>query len=345
MSTLRKPSANAQPQPLDESPPILAFPAGQGGAPPSDRLTESQEVAPADAWTVAELCNEFLAWSARHNSRRTWATYGYYLGDFCRQAGQVLLRDLKPFHVNRWLDSHPDETWGLSTRRGAITAVKRACSWAVDEGLLESSPVKRIKRPPQQRRERIYTEAERDQVLAACTDEEFRRYLTALLETGARPGEVISVEARHFDPASKCWVLEEHKTRKKTGQLRMVWLTDAMVELCRELAAAQPAGPLFRNRDGEPWTYNAIRCRFRRLRQRLGLEGIVAYTARHSFATEALERNVPIATVAELLGHVDTKMVSSHYAHLRQKTGHLRAGVEQARRKGGHPSCPPSDGK
>jgi hypothetical protein len=36
---------------------------------------------------------------------------------------------------------------------------------------------------------------------------------------------------------------------------------------------------------------------------------------RHSFASQALVNGVGIAHVAELLGHVDTSMVSSHYAH------------------------------
>jgi integrase len=75
---------------------------------------------------------------------------------------------------------------------------------------------------------------------------------------------------------------------------------------------------------GKPWTRNAIRIRFRRLRKRLGLpKGVVAYTYRHSFCTDALEKGVPIATVAELMGHVDSKMVSAVYSKLSQRRQHL----------------------
>lgn len=56
-----------------------------------------------------------------------------------------------------------------------------------------------------------------------------------------------------------------------------------MVELCRGLAREHPSGPLFLNMRGNPWTRNAIRFRFRNLRQRLDLpEELVAYTFRHA---------------------------------------------------------------
>ena len=84
-----------------------------------------------------------------------------------------------------------------------------------------------------------------------------------------------------------------------------------------------------------PCHRNAVRCRFRRLRQKLGLDaGVVAYAFRHSWTTDALEKGVPIATVAELLGHSDTKMVSAHYSHLHEKREHLRTAARSIRPDG-----------
>jgi len=73
------------------------------------------------------------------------------------------------------------------------------------------------------------------------------------------------------------------QTAERTGDQRRVYRTPPMVELCRGLAREHPSGPLFLNMRGNPWTRNAIRFRFRNLRQRLDLpEELVAYTFRHA---------------------------------------------------------------
>jgi site-specific recombinase XerD len=94
-----------------------------------------------------------------------------------------------------------------------------------------------------------------------------------------------------------------------------------------------PTGPLFRNSQDNAWTRNAIRIRFRNLRKKLKLDGVVAYTVRHSYCTDGLERGVPIATMSELLGHSSTRMVSMHYNHLAEKRDHLLDAARQATRR------------
>jgi integrase len=141
----------------------------------------------------------------------------------------------------------------------------------------------------------------------------------------------MKVEAANVDLAAGLWVLSEHKTKKKTGKPRLVYLTPAMLELTRKLMERYPTGPLFRNSRGKPWTRNAIRCRFRNLRVKLPhLKGVVSYTYRHSFVTDALENGVGVAQVAELLGHTSTDMVMQHYQHLRETREHLKQVAVQA---------------
>ena len=57
---------------------------------------------------------------------------------------------------------------------------------------------------------------------------------------------------------------------------------------------------------------------------------VISYTIRHSFATQALVNGVGIAHVAELMGHVDTSMVSQHYAHLAGNVQHMREAAKKA---------------
>lgn len=241
------------------------------------------------------------------------------------------MRDLRPFHITRWLDSRPG--WGQSTRRGAITAVKRALNWATDEGLIPANPLKAVKKPPVKRRDKVLTPEEQRAIASAPRDEAFRHFVLALRLTGCRPGEVASVTAAEVDLDAGTWTLRRHKSVKKTQRPHVVYLPPELVELCRQLMALRPAGPLFLNSRGKPWSRNSIRCRFRRLRKKLNLDrGVTAYAYRHSYATAGLEAGVPLATMAELLGHADATMLNEHYNHLDQKAAHLR---EAARRAAG----------
>jgi site-specific recombinase XerD len=105
-----------------------------------------------------------------------------------------------------------------------------------------------------------------------------------------------------------------------------------MLLLTRHLMTKCPSGPLFRNKAGQPWTGNAIRCRFRRVREKLGLgRDVVAYSYRHAACTDLLEAGVGLAQTCELLGHTGTAMVMRHYNQLRQRRDHLREELIKAR--------------
>jgi integrase len=293
-----------------------------GGAP-------ARPARPQGARVVAVL-DLFLDHSKRHNKPRTYEWYRSFLQDFSDVYGPLKVEDLRPFHVSRWLDSHPG--WG-GTRWGAVTAVKRAFNWAADEGLIAANPVKGVKKPQMRARERFVTRQERRKVLDNYPEgDPFRDFLFALEETGCRPGEASMVTAEHADLDLGVWVLAEHKTESKARGARVVILTPAMVELTRRLVRLRPSGPLFLNEDGRPWNRNAIRCRFRRARKKLGLGGdLVAYLYRHAVATDLLESGAGLAQAAEILGHRGTEMISRHYSKLRERREHLRDQLRRAR--------------
>lgn len=287
---------------------------------------------------VAQVCDLFLTHSERHNEPRTFEWYKKYLQSFCDLYGALAALDVKPFHVTRWLDAHPK--WAAG-RRCAVVCVKRAYNWCESEGILPANPTKKVKKPPAVRRERILTAAERAELLGAIRDQEFKDFVLALQETGCRPGEVRKVTAEEVNLELGVWVLQHHKTRKKTGLPRVVYLTPGMIELSKRLAEKYPQGPIFRGpaRCGcKPFSCNGVRRRFRRLAKLPGLAGVISYTYRHSYVTDALERGVPVATVAELAGHKDLKMIQQHYAHLSEKRKHL---ADAARKAAGYAADPP----
>lgn len=166
-------------------------------------------------------------------------------------------------------------------------------------------------------------------LFCAVKDQPFRDFLTALKETGMRPSEAMRLEAHMVDFEGGVIVT------KGKGRDRVVYLNEAALKLFRRLAKKWPTGPLLRNMRSKPWTRNATTLRFTRLRAitPLGLAGteVTAESFRHSFATDGLERGVPIATMAELMGHKSTTMIEKHYSKLRQRREHLAEAVRMVR--------------
>jgi integrase len=276
---------------------------------------------------TAQVCDLFLAYSEKHNQRSTYLWYRHFLQSFTTLHGRTPAAELKPIHVTGWLDR---SDW-KGGRRNAVIAVKRAFNWADKQGLLSPNPLRNVEKPQARRRTRLLSPSERQEILAAIPDRPFRDFVFALEQTGCRPGEVARVTASHVNLDMGLWIFDEHKTSEKTGRPRVIYLNPVMRELTSTLVADRPLGPLFPNRKGRPFSVNAIRCRFRRLRRKLPhLKHFVCYNLRHTYATEALAKGVPVAQVAELLGHNSIRMIEQHYGHLNQKVEQMREAATKA---------------
>jgi integrase len=284
--------------------------------------------------TAVVLFAAFLEWAQKHKKPATYDWHCNYLHSFIKTIPPDLrIAGLKPFHVTRWLDTR--DGWGPSSRRGAITTAKRAFTWAIEEGYIDHSPIAKIRKPKRRRRETILTDGQRQLIIEEASDESFRDLVTLIQETGVRPQEVRTVAARHVDLKNGLWIFppEEHKTGEKTEQPRIVYLNGTALAITARLVETHPTGPICRNAHGKPWTRNAIRLRFRRLRRRLKDKlpaTLCAYAFRHTFATTALERGLDAITVAELMGNKDVSMLSQVYQHLRQRGDHMKAAAERA---------------
>ena len=292
---------------------------------------QSGKVPEPEHLAVATVCDLFLDHSQAHHEPASYRWYKKFFQDFCGQYGRLVVADLKPFHANRWADSHAK--WNSGGKRAALSALKRAFNWAEGEGLIRGNPFRGLKKPPARRRDRLLTPEERTEILAAIKDRQFREFVYAMQETGCRPSEVARVSVEHVNLPAGVWVFRDHKTSKKTGRVRVVYLTPAMVELTKQRLAEYPTGPLFRGpRLKRPFSRNAIRCRFRNLRTRLPhLKGVISYSYRHAWITDALGQGLPDAVVAELAGHTSTDTIHRHYAHLSQRAGLLREAAIKAR--------------
>lgn len=281
--------------------------------------------------TVAHVLTGFLKHSREEHEEPTARWYTDLLTPFSELWGKLRVTQLRKKHVKRWLT---EKGYNPTSANKALGAVKRAFNWAVEEEHIPKNPIAHVRKPKALVRDRTLTSEERDLILASIKDLAFRQFVNAMTLTGCRPGEIARVTAADFDAERGLWVLQKHKTAKKTGKPRTIYLCPEALELTTELIAKHPEGPLFLNLRGKPWTRNAVRIRFMRLREKFPqLKGVVAYTYRSSFATDALESGVQEASVAALLGHTNTTTLHKFYARLSHKVGHLKDAAAKATQK------------
>ena len=280
------------------------------------------------AWiTVGHVLDGVLRHSKENHEPSTYEWYDYFFSTFTRHR-DLRIGLLKKQHIHEWLGSR--KLSDTTANRG-IGAIKRAFAWAVEEEHIPRSPIEHLRKPQGAVRDRTVSPEERGVMLAAIPDDAFRDYFVALSLTGARPGEVRRVRAEDVDLERGCWVLKKHKTVKKTGKPRIIYLSPEALDLTKKLMEKRPTGPLFLNTRGDPWTKNAIRLRFTKLRKdHPQLKGVISYTLRSAFATDALEAGVPDTTVATLLGHTNTNTLHRFYARISHKVAHLQDAAAKA---------------
>lgn len=283
------------------------------------RLTRS--ALPGNTSPARDVCDEFLEHVQKNRTAKTYRTYSHFLNSFCRLYGGVLVAELTRRHATRWVES--EKGWNPSTRASAGSILKVCYRWAVDEGLIPINPFTSLKKSGELKRERVLTAQEWERFLATAR-EPFRTFLLAVRLSGCRPGEVRAVTAAMVDLEAGCWIIPLHKTRGKTKEPRIVWLSPELLVLTKQ-QLGQGSGFLFRNTVGRQWSEGSVVNAFARLRKRLGMgPEVVCYSLRHTYATEALEK-IDVATVAELLGHKGVNTLMRNYAHLRKRGGHMRA--------------------
>jgi site-specific recombinase XerD len=265
------------------------------------------------------------------NAALTYEWYRRHLQSFADRCGNSKAEDIRPQHVHAWADGHK---WSDSTKHGAITAVKTMYSWGAKQKHIPDNPLVGIERPGIRQREAILSPDQAQTILESIPDREFRDLLTVMWETGARPSEVAGIEASMID-ASNGVIVMKSKTSRRTERPRVIVMTRRAREILLPLAERYPKGPILRNTRGNPWTRNAMACRFGGIRDRLGMGSeATAESFRHVFATDAAVKGVPIATTAALMGHTSTKMLEQHYLHLHERLEHLRNAVETVRPEG-----------
>jgi integrase len=183
-----------------------------------------------------------------------------------RRIGKLLVNaELESIHLESWAKNYKSD----QTKRTYITCCKAVMEWAVKKKSLNvvKNPIADAKVPKLHSRAVVISEEEHHALLKFWENDCFCDFLQAMWFTGARPGELSKVEARHFSDG--LWRLEptEHKTGRVTGKDRLIGVTGELLKIVKRLTNLNPQGPIFRNTQGRPWKISTMFVRFEKARE------------------------------------------------------------------------------
>ena len=146
-----------------------------------------------------------------------------------------------------------------------------------------------------------------------ATDDEFRPMVMAALLTGARYGELCHAKVRDFDRQSRTlWIAET-----KSGTPRAAYLDAEGTSLMEQATIGRAADAfLFERGAGQPWKQSQQLRRMADAFTRAGIAKTGFHDLRRTFGARMALRGVPMAVIAEALGHADERITRKHYAHL-----------------------------
>lgn len=337
-----------------------------------------------DVTPVLQIFNDFLGWSLTHNVSTTHYCYRRYLVSLAKTLPSTLMvRDFSLEHFDAWIATHRTGSHS-ATRRGALIAVKRAMNWGMRSRKLTMNPFQYVEVPPPGKRTLVITEAEFAILLSCARPKEFHDLLRFCWLTGARAMEVYILQWEHVKLEEKIIVLPKESAKGKKHPRTIVLCNEAL-ELLKALPHREghlfrtPEGSPYNSKETAEaferlryargllklqemnWQpdkgkldrllasgqnlHNAMRILTSRALCGL-LPKISITTFRHTFCTRALKAGMNTVTVAELMGHTSTDMVSRVYQHLGLDKQHLHRQLDQLNSKpkvGEPPATPPPE--
>jgi integrase len=236
--------------------------------------------------------------------------------DLAEQAPRVRSKiGEKPKH--RKADSSAD---GVRKRRATanriLTVLKAALNHAWKAGHVASDDAWRRVRPfksVETARVRYLSQAECTRLVNACKPE-FCNLVRGAMLTGCRYSELGAMRVGDFNADAGVVTIDQ----SKAGKPRHVVLTDEGRQFFGQRIAGRLADDLiFTRADGGGWRQShQLRPMLEACQCAQITPAVSFHVLRHTHGSMLAMRDVPMAVIAEQLGHADTRMTEKHYAHL-----------------------------
>ena len=252
--------------------------------------------------------------------------------------GRMRLQEVKPVHVRGVLDRVMEAGYAPRTVGRVLMRLKALFREALRLELVARNPAEavRVRLPKGEKAARALEPEEVARLLEAAEasrSKDMALLLRLMLESGLRRGEALALQWGDLDLAKgevrvwRAWVKVKGKgafsepktpTAKRVVPLPrglLLRLQARREELLERLTLEEVAG-LFLVGGDRPVDPDSFNHYLRRLAERAGLGRVRVHDLRHTWATLALSRGIPLEVVSERLGHASPTITLGVYRHL-----------------------------
>ncbi len=258
---------------------------------------------------------------ARRLTPQTRAYYEARLRQFrawCAPQGITRLEEVTPELLRAWFAGMVTRGLAEDTQATAARVARTFFNFCVAEGLLESSPMNKVRLPrPSKRILPAFTPQEVNALLEAARESDDadrdRALLLVLLDTGVRASELVRLTPADIDLRSGAVMVRAGKGKKD----RVVFCGARTRKALVRHLSGDDSGVLWRSRmTGEPLTHWGVRSILKRLGDRAGMTHVSAHKFRRTFCLWSIRAGMDLVSLSRLMGHEDISLLRRYAAQL-----------------------------
>lgn len=249
----------------------------------------------------------FQALDVQGRSKKTIAHYRLVLGKLMSETN-VSVRKITVYHLRSYLAKQKERGLKDSTIAHFREVFSSFFGWLFREGLIEKNPVINLGNIRVAKEEKkIFTDIDMEKMRLNCHRLVDRAIISFLASTGCRVAELVGLDRNALDLDNlECIV------HGKGNKERVVYMDTVTAMYIKKYLATRtddcPA--LFVTRAKERFQTGGIRDMLKRLEAASGVDHVHPHKFRRTLATNLAKRNMPIQTIAAILGHekIETTM-------------------------------------
>lgn len=232
-----------------------------------------------------------------------------FFDDIQKNVDDITTNDIR-YHLAIYQSTRKVSNATIDNRRRILSSF---FSWLTKEEYIDKNPILRISKIKSEKEVKIpfsHVDVEKMKVCASLTrnGKRDRALIEFLMSTGCRVSEVVGLNLDNVDfRRGECIV------HGKGNKDRKVYLTDVCLEYLNEYLSSRKKNSevLFTNRNGERWSKQSIEKIIKTIAHMAEVKNAHPHRFRRTFATNALNRGMPVQHLQKILGHksLDTTMI------------------------------------